>query len=90
LERREDNDADDDVCVYDKKEMIVYHHPKDVVLSDCFDGGLEREREAEEMRRERSDSVEVMQPSPAHVSSARVRDVHLHHQSGLQKFSTSC
>jgi len=44
LERREE-DTDDDVCVYNKKEMIVYHHPKDVVLSDCFDGGLWRERQ---------------------------------------------
>lgn len=70
--------------------MIVYHHPKDVVLSDCFDGGLEREREGEEMRRERSDSIAVMQPSPAHVSSAQRRDAQLHGQSGLQIFSTTC
>jgi hypothetical protein len=30
---------------YNKKEMFVYHHPKDVVLGDCCDGELERERE---------------------------------------------
>jgi hypothetical protein len=40
LERRED-----DVCVYDKQEMFVHHHPKDIVLGDCCDGGWERERE---------------------------------------------
>lgn len=74
LEKREE----DDVCVYNKKEMFVYHHPKDVVLGDCCDGELERE--GEEMRRERSDSIEVMQ-----LSSAQVRDAQLHDQSGLPK-----